>query len=62
MLKAPKWLKDAKPTTLGWTHPVSGELLKSQRFTAEQVAEWHDDKNPPAAPVIESPVEEPSPE
>lgn len=53
MIKSPKWCKDAEPTVHGWVHPVSGELLKSQKFTAEQVAEWHGPSAPEPTPVEE---------
>jgi hypothetical protein len=41
MIKAPKWCADAVPSTKGWHHPVSCELLKAQKFTQKQVDEWH---------------------
>lgn len=40
MIQPPNWKKDAIPTTNGWTHPGTGELLKSMRISNEQVAEW----------------------
>lgn len=61
MIKAPKWCSNAVPSRAGWLDPYTGEVLKIQNFSKEQIAEWHDDKNPPPAPVMESPVEEPSP-
>lgn len=36
-MKAPSWCKDAKPTTRGWVHPRTGELLSSQKFSQGQV-------------------------
>jgi hypothetical protein len=42
MIKAPQWCKGATPTVKGWTDPKTGELLKSQKFSKKQVAEWHD--------------------
>ena len=41
MIKAPKWCADAVPSTKGWHHPDSCELLKAQKFTQSQVDEWH---------------------
>lgn len=38
MLRGPK---GAIPTHRGWVHPVSGELLKSQRITQEQLDEYN---------------------
>ena len=29
------------PTSKGWVHPLTGELLKSQRITQEQLDEWN---------------------
>ena len=45
MIKAPKWCAGAEPTVKGWVNPQTGELLKSQKFTKKQVAEWHDAHN-----------------
>ena len=38
MIKGPK---NATPTPRGWVNPKSGELLKSQKLTEAQIAEWH---------------------
>lgn len=38
MLKGPK---GAIPTHRGWVHPQSGELLKSQRITQEQLDNYN---------------------
>lgn len=48
MIKAPSWCKDAVPSTKGWHHPRTCELLKSQSFTQEQVDAWHGSKKKPA--------------
>lgn len=32
--------KGAIPTVKGWTHPKTGELLKSQKITQSQIDEW----------------------
>lgn len=37
MIKAPNWAPDAVPTTRGWVHPRTGELLKSQKISAADV-------------------------
>lgn len=34
--------KNSHPTTRGWVHPRTGELLKAQRMTPEQVEAWWD--------------------
>lgn len=65
MIKAPSWCKDAVPSTKGWHHPRTCELLKSQSFTQEQVDEWHGPKKKPAKskpePVVEPVEDAPSP-
>ena len=33
--------KGTIPTQRGWVHERTGELLKSQRITAEQISEWY---------------------
>tara|TARA_Y100001938_G_C7745710_1_gene261458 strand:- start:31 stop:333 length:303 start_codon:yes stop_codon:yes gene_type:complete len=33
--------KGAIPTSKGWVHPKTGELLKSQRITQEQLDEYN---------------------
>lgn len=57
MIKAPKWCKDAVPVKAGWSDARTGELLKVQNFSHEEIAEWHGAKNPAPAPVVED-VEE----
>lgn len=39
-IKAPNFQKDAVPTTKGWHHPRTGELLKSQKITPKQIDEY----------------------
>lgn len=60
MIKAPSWCKDAVPSTKGWHHPRTCELLKSQSFTQEQVDVWHGPKKKPAKPepVVVEPLED----
>ncbi len=54
MIKAPKWCRDAVPAKAGWKDARTGELLKVQNFSHEEIAEWHASKNPaPVAPVVE---------
>lgn len=43
--------KNAIPTPKGWVHPTTGELLKSQRMTAAQIAEWYGTEVPAPAPM-----------
>lgn len=52
-LKGPK---GAIPTTRGWVHARTGELLKSQKISESAIAEWHGVAKPAApapAPVVE---------
>ena len=46
MIKAPKWCSNAVPSRAGWLDPYTGEVLKMQNFSKEQLAEWHESKNP----------------
>ena len=36
----PNYQKDAIPTTRGWTHPRTGELLVSMKLTEEAINEY----------------------
>ena len=61
-IKTPHWApKGTHPTSKGWTTP-SGEVVKKQKFTAEQIAEWHAEQAPAPAPkkqtLHEAPVVE----
>ena len=40
MIAPPNWAKDAVPTTRGWVDPSTGELLKAQRLTFEQIEDF----------------------
>lgn len=42
--------KNAIPTPKGWVHPKTGELLKSQKMTAAQIAEFYGTSEPAPAP------------
>ena len=33
--------KGAHPTVRGWINPKTGELLKAQKISGAQIAEWH---------------------
>lgn len=58
-IKAPHWAPaGTHPTSKGWTTPT-GEVVKKQKFTAEQIAEWHSVpvvQTLHEAPVVESVV------
>jgi hypothetical protein len=49
--------KGAHPTSRGWVS-AKGELLKSQRITEAQIAEWNEAMNPSPKPQVlrEAPV------
>lgn len=51
MIRGPK---NATPTPRGWINPKTGELLKVQRLTDAQIAEWYG-----VDPV--EPIEQPTP-
>lgn len=36
----PNYQKDAIPTPRGWTHPRTGELLKAQKLSQQQIDEY----------------------
>lgn len=39
-ISPPNYQKDAIPTPRGWTHPRTGELLKAQKLSEQQIAEY----------------------
>ena len=39
-ISPPNYQKDAIPTTRGWTHPRTGELLVSMKLTEEAINEY----------------------
>ena len=59
-ISPPNYQKDAIPTTRGWTHPRTGELLKAQKLSEQQIAEYHGNNVVATAPVTltESPTTE----
>lgn len=54
-LKGPK---GAIPTIRGWIHPRTGELLKSQRISEQQIQDWHGAPEPVLQTLHEAPVVE----
>lgn len=40
-ISPPNYQKDAVPTTRGWTHPRTGELLKAQKLSQQQIDEYN---------------------
>ena len=40
MIKPPSYKKNAVPSPRGWRHPRTGELLKKQKLTQEQIDEY----------------------
>lgn len=55
-LVRPKWCGDAHPTTKGWVS--NGELLKKQKISAEDIAEWYGHSKPAPQTLHEAPVVE----
>jgi len=55
-IKAPNFCKNAVPTLKGWCHPKTGELLKSQRISQEDINEWNKVEEPTVVVVEEPPV------
>jgi len=50
-IKTPPWApKGTEPTAKGWVAP-NGEVIKKQKFTAEQIAEWHGEEAMASAPA-----------
>ena len=39
-ISPPNYQKDAIPTARGWTHPRTGELLKAQKLSQQQIDEY----------------------
>jgi len=39
-ISPPNYQKDAIPTPRGWTHPRTGELLKAQKLSEQQIGEY----------------------
>lgn len=62
-IKTPKWIPaHAYPSPQGWI-TSRGEILKKQRFTAEEIAEWFGTAVAPvatAAPAVQMLTEAPS--
>jgi len=40
-ISPPNFQKDAIPTNRGWTHPRTGELLKAQKLSQQQIDEYN---------------------
>lgn len=56
-ISPPNYQKDAVPTPRGWTHPRTGELLKAQKLTEQQIAEYNGTFTSPTT-LTESPTTE----
>ena len=54
MLKAPGWCSHAVPTTRGWKHPRTSEILKKRAIHPHDIAAWHraNGSEPTAEPVV----------
>tara|TARA_R110002096_G_scaffold69149_9_gene166463 strand:- start:12492 stop:12767 length:276 start_codon:yes stop_codon:yes gene_type:complete len=51
MIKAPKWCKDAIPTSRGWESPTTGEVYTTQKIHPQDISEFHAKPAPAAAPA-----------
>ncbi len=49
-IKPPSWAPGAVPTLAGWEDPNTGELLVSQKHTADQISEFNGIPVAPPAP------------
>lgn len=58
MIQAPAWAKDAIPTPRGWVRKPGGELLKSQKISDAEIAEYMGESTPAPAPA---PTPKPAP-
>ena len=61
MIEPPFYRKDAKPTPEGWRHPATGELLKPQKLTEDEINEYLGIGSEPEIeeePIVEEPEEE----
>ena len=54
-IKPPAWCSDAVPTTRGWEHPQTGELIVGGSVAQSDIDAWNEAMNPPA------PVAKPKP-
>lgn len=62
MLKPPAWAKEAKPTTRGWVHPRTNELLVSRKHSDREIEEYYLAKAASDAPApAPAPAPEPEP-
>jgi hypothetical protein len=64
MIEAPKWAKDAVPTTRGWAK--GNEVLIVRKFSQEEINEWYAAQAPepkvtvqPVDPLPELTVDDP---
>ena len=53
MIKPPSYKKNAVPSPRGWRHPRTGELLKKQKLTQEQIDEYLGVGSEPEPEVVE---------
>ena len=47
-IKPPAWCSDAVPTTRGWEHPQTGELLVGGSVAQSNIDAWNEAMHPPA--------------
>ena len=51
MIKAPGWCSHAVPTTRGWKHPRTSEILKRRSISEAEIVAWHAGQSGTPAPV-----------
>jgi len=53
-IRTPHWLPAGTvPTTKGWMTP-DGEVVKKQKFTGAEIAEWHQAHSTAPEPVLQT--------
>lgn len=52
-IRPPSWCSKAVPTTRGWKHWATSEILLNKRFTQEQIDDFWAEKNGTAAAPME---------
>jgi hypothetical protein len=62
MIKAPGWCAHAVPTTRGWKHHRTSEILKKRSISQAEIDEWHAAHGGQTAPTpAPAPVTAPTP-
>ena len=59
-IKPPSWCSRAVPTTRGWKHWATSEILLNKSFTQEQIDEFYGETTKAEPEVVAVPEEAPS--